>query len=130
MHVLVKGLLIENDSTLKRSFTLTSNGHGLDYRDEVLVLLDTEILADRTGMIAISTDAFTCTEREIYQKKGKTSIDGLLEVKADTPLSAEIGDGSVENSINTIKVYPFAKSEKKKLFKGERLYHRVNFTIK
>ena len=126
----VKGLLIENDSTLKRSFTLTSNGHGLDYRDEVLVLRDTEIQADRTGMIAISTDAFTCTEREIYQKKGKTSIDGLLEVKADTPLSAEIGDGSVENSINTIKVYPFAKSEKKKLFKGERLHHRVNFTIK
>lgn len=104
---IVRGSLYENDSTLLRKFVLKTSSKGLIYEDEVQLLKPVEILEDHTGMLAISTDEFTRTQRNILSSKGTVIIDKLLKIQSNSTETVVIGDESIENSIKTIKVYPF-----------------------
>lgn len=103
----VQATLIENDSTLRRSFTLRSTPRGLDYRDRVTPLQPVSVTADRTGLLAVSTDVFTRPERSLAFRGGTTTIDGRLQVTTNSHRAAHWGDASTENSITTTKLCPY-----------------------
>lgn len=109
--------LLENDSSLLRHFTLLSTPKGLLYNDTVKVLRHVTIDKDKTGMLAISNDPFAGLWRsEYYQKitgKDKASVKGLLNVEAKGG-SMRVGDESIDNSINTLKLYPYGGKARRK----------------
>lgn len=103
----VKATLAENDSSLLRSFTLTSTPSGLQYKDHVSWLQKVPVLADKTGLLAISTDEFTRQQRQISFGKGTTVVDNLLTISTNSKARASWTDATTDNSITTTKLYPF-----------------------
>lgn len=107
----VKATLAENDSSLLRSFTLTTKPSGLEYQDHVVWLLKVPVRADKTGLLAISTDEFTRQKRLIEFGKGTTVVDNLLIVNANSKAQAAWADTTTDNSITTTKLYPFINAK-------------------
>lgn len=105
----IQGQLLENDSTLKRSFTLRSTSQGLRYKDNIEILRPIEVVADCTGLLAISTDIFTQTHRKVERQPGCTIIDGRLVVRSHSKDTAQWGHSTTDNSITTTKLYPYSK---------------------
>lgn len=103
----IKATLAENDSSLLRTFTLSSDKNGLTYEDHVKPLRKVHIKADKTGLLAISTDEFTRQNRQIDFGMGITTIDGLLTITTNSKQKAAWTDISTDNSITTTKLYPF-----------------------
>jgi len=131
------GILIENDSTLERRFTLHATRDGrLVYTDEVRALSDVNILKDKTGLIAISTDDFTTTARTLRSADGTlttASGDSLItfaspSVSIDNHLSVVVlegggrmafGDRRNVNSVMTSILYPCYDDQPRRCKKGE-----------
>lgn len=107
----VKATLAENDSSLLRSFTLTSKPSGLEYQDHVVWLQKVPVQADKTGLLAISTDEFTRQQRLIDFGKGTTVVDNLLTVSTNSKARAAWTDTTTDNSITTTKLYPFLNAK-------------------
>ncbi len=108
----ITATLIENDSTLRRTFTLKSTPEGLDYTDKVKALEDITIKQDKVGMLAISTDEFTRQQRTIDIQAGEVTIDSLLTIKTNKKVKPLFTDTQTNNSITTTKIYPFADSQR------------------
>ena len=80
------GLLIENDSALERRFSIHSTAEGtLVYTDTVRALTDLTGVSDKTGLLAISTDPFTATERTLRHADGAVSVSGDTLTTLRTP---------------------------------------------
>ncbi len=107
----VNGTLLENDSSIVRSFKLKTVGDGLEYSDKVKFCRPLKIKKDKTGMLAISTDEFTRISRDVNIKRGKTLIDGILEINTNGG-KAVFTDRTTDNSITTTKLYPFGDAIK------------------
>jgi hypothetical protein len=109
--------LLENDSSLLRHFTLLSTPKGLLYNDTVKVLRPVTIDKDKTGMLAISNDPFAGLWRSEYSQKvigkDKAFVKSLLNVEAKGG-SMQVGDESIDNSINTLKLYPYGGKARRK----------------
>lgn len=125
----INATLIENDSTLRRTFTLRSTPEGLFYTDQVKALENITILQDKVGMLAISTDEFTKDSRTMTYFPGGVTIDFLLNVKGNTKGKPLYSDTRTNNSITTTKLYPFA-GEPRSYRKGATVdKHRISYTI-
>ncbi len=118
----VSATLLENDSSLARSFTITTNDKGITYDDNTRVLKNVTINKDCVGLLAVSTDEFTSINRNIEYNNGRTDIDGgALMVEANTNDKASFTDRSVENSIYTTKLYPYGNRGESTYKKGSVL---------
>ncbi len=125
----INATLIENDSTLRRAFTLRSIPKGLLYIDKVKALENLTVLQDKVGMLAISTDEFTRSSRTMAYRPGEVTIDLLLTIDTNTKGKPYYSDTRTNNSITTTKVYPFA-GEPRSYRKGVTVdKHRVSYTI-
>ncbi|WP_288919980.1 hypothetical protein [uncultured Prevotella sp.] len=118
----IRATTAENDSALIRHFTITTTADGLEYSDTVEVIdPEAKITADRTGLLAISDDPFTATDRHYVLRPGTTVIDGLISIIADSPSPAVVTDRSTDNSITTLKVYPFLTAP--------QLHHHIIYRV-
>jgi hypothetical protein len=121
----VEAQLLENDSSLQRHFTLLSTPKGLVYEDTVKILKPVIIDKDKTGMLAISNDPFTgLWLSKYYQRiigKNKASVKGILNVEAKEG-SMTVGDESIDNSINTLKLYPYGEKARRR--------HKIKYLAK
>jgi hypothetical protein len=118
----IKAKTAENDSTLIRHFTITTTADGLEYSDTVEVIdPEAKITADRTGLLAVSDDPFTSTDRQYDVHPGTTVIDGLLSIISDSPSPAVVTDRSTNNSITTLKVYPYLTAP--------QLHHHIIYRV-
>lgn len=113
----VRAQLLENDSSLLRSFTLRATAKGLSYKDKVKVLRRVTIDGDKTGMLAVGNDPFTgMWRKDDYQPfvgKEKVTVKSLLDVKAHGG-AARIGEASTDHSITTLKLYPYGGKASRK----------------
>lgn len=113
----VRAQLLENDSSLLRSFTLRATAKGLSYNDKVKVLRRVTIDCDKTGMLAVGNDPFTGVWRkDDYQPfvgKEEVTVKGVLDVKAQGG-AARIGEASTDHSITTLKLYPYGGKASRK----------------
>ncbi len=142
------GILIENDSTLERRFSLHATKDGqLVYTDEVHALSDVTILCDKTGLIAISCDEFTRQQRTLHTDEGVCSLSGdtlttlsTRRVTIDNSLSVEVSEGGGHmafghrrnvNSILTSLLYPCYDDQPRRYKNGEPVarHHIVYSTV-
>ncbi|MDY4464036.1 MAG: hypothetical protein SPE31_06880 [Prevotella sp.] len=106
----VKASLAENDSTIRRDFRIKTTPEGLEYTDRTRpIARNVSVKADRTGLMAISTDVFTHEKRDVETTPGKTVIDNTLTILSSPRAEAIWGDTSTENSITTTKIYPYGE---------------------
>ena len=106
----VKASLAENDSTIRRDFRIKTTPEGLEYTDRARpIARNVSVKADRTGLMAISTDVFTHETRDVETTPGKTVIDNTLTILSSPRAEAIWGDTSTENSITTTKIYPYGE---------------------
>lgn len=119
----ISATLIENDSTLRRSFSLKTTPHGMEYKDKVKPLREVVVKKDKTGMLAISKDKFSGENYVLkpYNKRGVMDIDDRIMIKANTK-GFTVGDESTDNSITTIKVYPYGEKMEWK--------HKIDYFVK
>lgn len=105
----VQATLLENDSALERRFTLSTTAKGMRYDDRVRPLRQVEVVRDRTGMLAIADDVFAGDGVEVKPMGGGDAlVGGTLLVRSNGD-GYELGDRSTDNSVTTLKFYPFAK---------------------
>ena len=130
------GVLIENDSTLERRFSLHATADGqLVYTDTVRALSDVTILRDKTGLIAISTDESTTLCRTLRSADGQlttagdtlmtflspwVSIDGRLRIQvSEGGGRMAFGDRRNVNSVMTSLLYPCYDDQPRRCRQGE-----------
>lgn len=125
----ITATLLENDSTLRRTFTLRSTPEGIDYTDKVKALEDITVEQDKVGMLAISTDEFTREQRTIGSQEGEVTVDSLLTIKTNMKARPVFTDTQTNNSITATKIYPFAGNPRS-CRKGTTVdEHHVSYTI-
>lgn len=113
----VRAQLLENDSSLLRNFTLRATPSGFFYKDKVRMLRLVTIDKDKTGMLAIGNDPFTglwqSEDNRKCVRKNNVSVKNLLDVVAKGG-SMSVGDESADNSIISLKLYPYGGKTRRK----------------
>lgn len=118
----VSATTAENDSAIVRHFTIRTTAAGMEYSDTVVVVDSTvKVVADRTGMLAVGDDPFTDWARTIRLMPGTTVIGSRMMIKADNDVKATVSDKSTDNSITTVKIYPYALSP--------QWHHRITYRV-
>lgn len=139
----MNGEMNVNDKTLNNRFALYSTpGNALIYLDYVTALAPATITAEKGGLLAISTDELTKTQRTLYygddeirhrQMDGSSlltlatdwvNIDNQLAVIGHNSKRMAFGDRGANNSIFTSKLYPMYSREKRTVAAGERVDSR------
>ena len=138
---IMNGELITNDSALTNRFSLYSTPrNAFIYLDYVKANDSCQIIKEKGGLLAISTDEFTKEKRTLYyherndenikvvQTDGKdmltlnsdwVNIDNEIGVIGLNGKRIAFGDKSTENSIITAKLYPMFSDEVRTVSKGE-----------
>ncbi len=96
------GALACNDSTLRRDFALWSTpGNALIYLDYVTALQPAEVVADATGILAISVDPFMRDRRTFYTEYDRVQTDGSqpTQWKASRPGMSWI---NIDNAVGVV----------------------------
>ncbi len=136
----MNGELKTNEGALDLRFALYSTpGNAVIYTDEVSALSDGTVTGEFGGLLAISTDEFTRTERTVHCNSGSEVCDGTelktflgdwiniddeLGVVGRNGKSAAFGDRQNNNSILTSKLYPMYGNERRSFGTGEVIDRR------
>ncbi len=139
----MNGELKTNGSTLDNRFVIYSTpGNAVVYLDYVRGLTNGTITGERGGLMAISVDDMTKTQRTIYHNGPHRQLDGSTlqqfetnwinidnEVgvvsRSDKPMA--FGDKAANNSIMTAKLYPSFSNESRS-FANNTVVDRRNIT--
>lgn len=101
----MNGRLLCNDSTLDHRFVIWSTpGNAVVYMDEVRARQDVTVLHERGGLLAISMDEMTVTERHLYHQM---NIDSQFGFVAQPAGKAVFGKRENCNSVMTAPLYIF-----------------------
>ena len=77
----LRGALSTNDDALTRRFTIISTeGDAVILCDSVFANVDAVVTAERSGVLAISYDPFTATDRTVQSGKGWMTVDDAVSV--------------------------------------------------
>ena len=99
-HVM-NGELNTNDGTLNHRFVLYSTPkNALIYLDYVTANADATIIAEKGGLLAISTDELMKTSRTLYYMGGQQTTDGSQMVTFESPWV------NIDNELGVINVNP------------------------
>ncbi len=128
------GELLTNGGTIDHRFAVFStSGNAVGYLDHVSTLADVTINKELGGLMAISVDELTRTQRTLHHEKGTTLTNGSTILTADTEwmnVDDEVGFVSIgtrgmafgnranNNSIMTAKLYPAYSTVARTLSKG------------
>lgn len=131
----MNGELNTNDSALNNRFAIYSTtGNAVVYLDYVRANIDAEIVKEKGGLMAISTDELTKTKRTLYYNGTHTQLDGSRFVKLkgnyvniDNAMGIVVGDAKQigfgdkanNNSVMTSKVYPSYSDQSRNYESGE-----------
>ena len=140
----MNGELNTNDASLNRRFAIYSTPtNALVYIDYVTALASGKVTADKTGLLAVSTDEFMRLKRTLYygvadsegnvkishkQLDGTTfttmtsdwvNVDNELGVVSDGGKKIAFGDRGANNSIYTSKLYPMYDDESRTVKSGD-----------
>ena len=141
----IKGALETNGRSLQNNYMLFVTNHNLVlYMDIVKALDSCTISKEKGGLLAISTDPFTKTERTLTYNGGKTVTDGerldtfiadwlnidggagvLVRNKKDRNTMA-FGERQNNNSVLTSKLYSSYSDRKRSVGKGDVIDVRCN----
>ena len=131
----MNGEINTNDAALNNRFALYSTpGNAFIYIDYVRAAADVTIKRELGGLMAISTDPFMKEQRTLYygngqhiQTDGKTfstlssdwvNIDNSLGMVSVGDKKIGFGDRSLNNSINTAKIYPAYSADERNVKSG------------
>ena len=138
---IVCGTLETNEHTLRDHYVLFASKHNLVlYFDIVKAIEDCTINKEKGGLLAISTDPFTKTERAFTPQfspinaqlstlnSNLISIDNCIGVLTRTDKANNMmafGDQQNNNSILTSKLYPLYSEQPRKVRIGDRVDSRL-----
>ena len=131
----MNGKLNTNGNSLENNFTLYSTpGNAVVYMDYVVGKTNGTITEEKGGLMAVSTDPFTKTQRTLYHAKGRSQTDGSQMksfesnwinidnevgiVCTDSNKSVAFGDRELNSSIYLSKVYPAYSNNGRSFSKG------------
>jgi hypothetical protein len=131
----MNGSLKTNDEALTQCFALYSTpGNALIYIDYVRANTASTVTGARGGLLAISTDELTKTQRTLYHENGSfqsngsstkefesswVNIDNEIGVVAPGQTTMAFGDRGANNSIYTSKLYPLYSNVSRSVKVGE-----------
>ena len=116
----VRGALSTNDSALTRRFTLISTaGDAVILVDSVFANEDAVITAERSGVVALSYDPFTRTERDVQSGKGWMTIDDAVTVITDGATPVIGTETAYMNSIGYRLMTAYESDERRSVRAGE-----------
>jgi hypothetical protein len=131
----MNGSLKTNDEALTQCFAFYSTpGNAFIYVDYVRANTASTITGARGGLLAISTDELTKTQRTLYHENGRfqgngsstkefetswINIDNEIGVVAPGQKTMAFGDRGANNSIYTSKLYPLYSNESRSVKVGE-----------
>lgn len=132
----MNGELNTNAATLNNRFALYSTpGNAVVYLDYVRANATATVTGERGGLMAISTDPLTKTKRTLHHANGKTQTDGsattvlpttwvnidnalgVVSIGKDSKMA--FGDRSLNNSIQTAKLYPLYSADRRAVRQGD-----------
>lgn len=137
----MNGKLLTNDSKLENNFALYSTpGNAFIYLDYVVGRSDGTITRAQGGLMGISTDPFTKTQRTLYFHNGRIQTDGAEFTEFSSPWvnidnqigiatasegnTMAFGDRALSNSIYTAKIYPMYEAGNRAFANGETVDRR------
>ena len=137
----MNGKLLTNDNALENNFALYSTpGNAFIYLDYVVGRKDGTITRSQGGLMGISVDPFTKTQRTLYFRNGRVQSDGTEFCEFSSPwvnidnqigiATAEsenkmaFGDRALSNSIYTAKIYPLYQAGNRTFEQGETVDRR------
>ncbi|MCR5851587.1 MAG: hypothetical protein K6G92_12905 [Bacteroidaceae bacterium] len=95
----MNGRLQTNDATLENSFVLAAtSGNALIYMNHVKGLQSGTITGRRGGLLAITTDPFTRSQRTLYHAAGRVQTDGTKQIQFQSDWA------NIDNSIGIVTV--------------------------
>ena len=116
----VEGHLLCNDSALDLRFTVSSTtGNALIYKDEVRALKDITILREKGGLLAISEDELTSTNRHYRFGQGYVNIDNAFGVVVSPAKKMMVDRPQNNNSVLTALLYASYDNQPRRYRKGE-----------
>lgn len=131
----MNGELNTNDSTLNNRFALYSTpGNALIYLDCVRALAPVAITREAGGLLAISTDPFMKERRTLRwadgavvadgrefteMETGSVNIDNSIGIVTPGRRLMGFGDRSLNNSIQTAKIYPLHSLQRREVKSGD-----------
>ena len=132
----MNGRLNTNDATLENSFVLAATpGNAIIYMNNVKGLQSGTITGRRGGLLAITTDEFTRTQRTLYHATGRVQADGSKTVQIEGAWAnidnsigvvtvngtnqMAFGERANNNSINCSKFYPLYSATSEAFTKGK-----------
>lgn len=132
----MNGSLLTNDNTLRNSFALYATpGNAFIYVDYVTGNASGTITREQGGLMAVSTDCFTRSQRTLYYKGGRRQTDGseFTEFKSpwvnidnsvgivvpDEENRMAFGDRAQSNSIDMAKIYPSYSAQSRTFKQGD-----------
>ena len=135
----MNGEIDTNEGTLNNRFAISStSGNAVIYLDYVSAKAEATIISEQGGLLAISVDPLMKEEREIYSKQNHSkpqivnsqrsdinfnspwvNIDNELGVVSKSAPGMFFGDGSLNNSIYTAKLYSSYSSARRSVVSGQ-----------
>ena len=117
---MLRGALSTNDDALTRRFTIVStDADAVILIDSVFANADAVITAERSGVLAISYDPFTSTERTVRCGTGWMNIDDAVTVVTDGPQPV-LGDSTAYmNSVGYRLLTAYHSDERRPVHAGE-----------
>ena len=95
----MNGRLNMNDASLENSFVLAATrGNAIVYLNNIKALQAGTLTGRRGGLLAITTDPFTRSQRTLYYAGGRTQTDGKKLVQFDADWA------NIDNSIGVVTV--------------------------
>lgn len=117
---MLRGALSTNDDALTRRFTIVStDADAVILIDSVFANADAVITAERSGVLAISYDPFTRTERTVRCGTGWMNIDDAVTVVTDGPQPV-LGDSTAYmNSVGYRLLTAYHSDERRPVRAGQ-----------
>ena len=136
----MNGTVNTNDATLQNRFVLAATpGNAIILMSRVKALADGTLNGRRGGLLAISTDPFTSTQRTLFHAQGNITTNGHEATLLTSPWvnidqsvgivtlggkgQMRFGDRSLSNSIFMSKLYPLFSSDKEPFLSGQVIDH-------
>ena len=136
----MNGELNTNDASLNNRFAIYSTpGNAVIYIDYVRANAPVTITAEKGGLMAISMDEFTKTQRTFYTAEGEQLLDGITLKKLTTPWvnidnqlgivtnknQMGFGERSNNNSVMTSKLYTCYDNTSRSVKAGQTVDRRA-----
>ena len=125
------GHLLCNDSALDQRFTIrTLSDRVLEFTDTVRARTDVTIHCEKGGLLAISEDEMTSSQRHYHFGPGRVDIDGVVSVTVCPAKKMQLDDVRNINSVQSALLYTCYDDQPRHYKQGDTIgIRRITYTL-